>query len=144
MVSHAGSVQHRARRIPDCLTARLLCSALAEFALCTDADLSHGRECLCDFGHGDELMAVCGEQAGASGCWRLRDGHRLVCGSQAAVVASGRLRVCVSVPVWVVGSDQELSGAFVIMNFYTGALHAVNWAANVICPILGAYFLCVA
>ena len=28
------------------------------------------------------------------------------------------------------------------MNFYAGALHAVNWAANVICPILGAYFLC--
>lgn len=30
------------------------------------------------------------------------------------------------------------------MNFYTGAVHAVNWAANVICPILGVYFLCVA
>ena len=30
------------------------------------------------------------------------------------------------------------------MNFYTGALHAVNWAANVICPVLGVYFLCAA
>lgn len=30
------------------------------------------------------------------------------------------------------------------MSFYAGVLHAVNWAANVICPILGALFLCMA
>jgi len=30
------------------------------------------------------------------------------------------------------------------MNFYTGVLHAVNWAADVICPILGVFFLCAA
>jgi hypothetical protein len=30
------------------------------------------------------------------------------------------------------------------MNFYTGLLQAVNWAANVVCPILGAFFLCAA
>ncbi len=30
------------------------------------------------------------------------------------------------------------------MSFYNGVLHAVNWAANVICPLLGAFFLGVA
>ncbi len=30
------------------------------------------------------------------------------------------------------------------MTFYHGLLHAVNWAANVTCPLLGAFFLCVA
>lgn len=43
------------------------------------------------------------------------------------------------------GPDEELFRAFVKhMNFYTGLLHAVNWAANVICPILGLFFLCAA
>lgn len=43
------------------------------------------------------------------------------------------------------GTDETLPGAGVNeMSFYTGVLHAVNWAADVICPILGVFFLCAA